>query len=368
MRTASLHARRRLCGDFPGTSRKTSSGPKARSFFANWADSSRATRKTRCGPKLSIRRENPADFERCSERPVAGGGTLRPAMELELHQLELRYEGLRRQGGRRERALLASLSELGQQAPVVVVPGEAGRFVLVDGYKRVRALRRLHRGLVLAVAWQLAEPEALLLARLMRTAEGDSALEQGWLLRELHERFGLASAELARRFDKSESWVSRRLALVRGLPEAIQELVRKGELSAHAAMKHLVPLARANRAECLELASAVAAHALSSRQVGTLCAAWAAGTPESRRLILRDPLLVLRAEEEARRPREKLPAERLKGDVAAIAGIARRARHLALSEPRARPGGAAEVELQAARVAAEADTAALFRTLKPEES
>lgn len=289
-------------------------------------------------------------------------------MELELHQLELRYEGLRRRDGRRERTLLASMSAIGQQTPVVVVVVGGGKYVLVDGYKRVRALEKLKRDTVRALEWGLAEPEALMLARLMRASESDSALEQGWLLKELHERFELTAGELARRFDKTTSWVSRRLALVRELPEAVQELVRAGELSAHAAMKHLVPLARANESGCLELAKAVAAQGLSSRQVGTLCAAWAAGTPESRRLIISDPLLVLRAEEEARRPKEKLPCERLKGDVAAIAGIARRARHYVLTEPHARPGGQAEVELQATRAAAEADTAALFRVLKEEST
>lgn len=213
---------------------------------------------------------------------------------------------------------------------MVVVEGEAGRYVLVDGYKRVRALQRLHRDTVSAISWALAEPEALLLERLMRTAEGDSPLEQGWLLRELHQRFGLSAGEMARRFDKSPSWVSRRLALVGELPEAVQELVRRGELAAHAAMKHLVPLARANPAECLQLAPALAARGLSSRQVAALCSAWAAGTAESRRLILADPLLVLRAEQETQRPRELTPADRLLSDVAAIAAISRRARRLLL--------------------------------------
>lgn len=284
-------------------------------------------------------------------------------MDLELHQLDLRYAALRRCDGRRERALLSSLSEVGQQAPVVVVEGEAGRYVLVDGYKRVRALQRLHRDTVSAIAWALAEPEALLLERLMRMAEGDSALEQGWLLRELHQRFGLSAVELARRFDKSPSWVSRRLALVGELPEAIQELVRKGELAAHAAMKHLVPLARANPAECLQLAPALAAHGLSSRQVAVLCRAWAAGSGESRQLILSDPMLVLRAEQETQRPRELSPADRLLSDVAAVAAIARRARRLLLD-------GAARlahtIELRGALGAAEADTAALFVLLRRE--
>ena len=286
-------------------------------------------------------------------------------MELELHQVDLRYAALRRRDGRRERALLSSLMDAGQQVPVIVVEEEAGtgKFILVDGYKRVRALERLQRDTVAAVAWSLSEPEALLLERLMRSADGDSALEQGWLLRELHERFGLSAGELARRFDKSTSWVSRRLALVRELPESVQELVRRGELAAHAAMKHLVPLARANPDECAQLAPALAAHGLSSRQVATLCVAWAAGSSESRRLILTDPLTVIRAEQEAHRPKELTAGQRLLSDVAAIAAIARRARRL-VGDGAARLAPA--VQMRGALGAAQADTAALFAVLGKE--
>ena len=128
-------------------------------------------------------------------------------MDLEFHQLDLRYERLRRRNPRRERLLLASVAETGQQLPVVVVEGgDEGRWVLIDGYKRVRALRRLARDTVRATAWVVSEAEALLLDRLMRTAESEGALEQGWLLRELHQRFGFSCEELARRFDKSKSW------------------------------------------------------------------------------------------------------------------------------------------------------------------
>lgn len=284
-------------------------------------------------------------------------------MELELHQVEQRYSALRRRDGRRERALAASLMEAGQQAPIIVVEGESGRYILVDGYKRVRALEKLHRDTVEAVVWAVSEPEALLLERLMRSAEGDSALEQGWLLKELHERFGLSAGELARRFDKTTSWVSRRLGLVRELPETVQELVRRGELAAHAAMKHLVPLARANAEECAQLAPVLAGHGLSSRQVATLCAAWATATPESRSLILQEPLMVLRAEQESRRPKELSPGQRLLSDVAAIAAIARRARRLV-------GDGAGQVvpaaELTGALGAARADTAALFAVIDKE--
>ena len=130
-------------------------------------------------------------------------------MELEFHQLDRRYEMLRTSCRKRDSRILASLNRHGQQLPVVVVAGgDEGRHILVDGYKRVRALRKLGHDTVRATCWDLSEDEALLLGQLMQSAESVSALEQGWLLCELRERFELTVEELARRFDRSLSWVS----------------------------------------------------------------------------------------------------------------------------------------------------------------
>jgi ParB-like chromosome segregation protein Spo0J len=281
------------------------------------------------------------------------------AVDLEVHQLDLRYQGLRRRSARKERAVLASLAEIGQQTPVVVViTTDEQHPVLLDGYKRVRALQQLRRDVVVATSWTLPEPDALLLERLMRAAEADSALEQGWLVRELCERFGLSLTELSRRFDKTPSWVSRRLALVRELPESIQDQVRSGQLQAHAAMKHLVPLARANRAQAQALAETCGARQLSTREVGVLCCAFRSGTAETRALILQSPEVVLRAQEQAGRPKEPLPPqERLLDDLGALMGIARRLTR------RLREGGwplAAGEELQRAAQSARAETERLF--------
>jgi ParB/RepB/Spo0J family partition protein len=166
-------------------------------------------------------------------------------MELEFHQLDPRYERLRMRQPAREQRLLASLADAGQQMPIVVVMAGA-LYVVVDGHKRVRCLRRLHRDTVAAVVWEMSEPEALMFRQLLRTDATDSAFEQGWLLRTLHEDHGVALDVLARRFDRSVSWVSRRLSLVRTLPETIQHHVHDGHLVAHAAMKYLVPLGGGN--------------------------------------------------------------------------------------------------------------------------
>jgi hypothetical protein len=191
---------------------------------------------------------------------------------------------------------VGSLAAIGQQVPVVVVHGEGPEhFVLVDGYKRVRALRRLGHDLVGATCWDLSEAEALVLDRLMRTGEGATALEQGWLLHELSVRFALSLEDLGRRFARSVSWVSRRLALVEELPDAIQAHVQRGALPAHAAMKYLVPLARANADACARLVTGVAGKGLTNREVGQLYAAWREGLPAIRERVLTAPLLFLKA-------------------------------------------------------------------------
>ena len=249
-------------------------------------------------------------------------------MDLEFHQLDCRYEALRKRDPRKERQLLASLAEHGQLQPVVVVAADA-RFILVDGYKRVRALTRLAQDTVRALCWAIDEPDALVLEQLMRAADPVGPLEQGWVLDALARRFGLALADLARRFDKTASWVSRRLALVRDLPEPIHDEVRAGRLAPHAAMKYLVPLARANPADCLRLVEAIAPHRLTTRQIGRLYQVYVTGPEPSRDLVLTDPLLVLRVTDDTPRvtlrPDASAP-EAFLTDLHILGAVARRAR------------------------------------------
>jgi len=248
-------------------------------------------------------------------------------MELELGQLELRYEALRTRSARRERRLLASIAEVGQQTPIVVVR-DAARHVVVDGYKRVRVLGHLRHDTVRATAWELVEADALVLERVLRAGDADSAIEQGWFLREMSERFGLCREELSRRFDRTPSWVSRRIALVGELPASVQGHVRSGAIGAHAAMKYLVPLARANTEDCARLADAIAPSRPSSRQMAELYATYASGNAEARELCVRSPLVVLHARAETSREGagERTPIEHLLDDVGIVNAVASRAR------------------------------------------
>ncbi len=244
-------------------------------------------------------------------------------MELELHQLELRYERIRKRAPLAERRLVGSLAEIGQQLPVIVL-SEAARFILIDGYKRVRALKRLAHDTVRATAWQMPEVEALLMERRLRCASED-AFDQAWLLAELRTRFALSLEELARRFERDKSWVSRRLALIQVLPISIQDNVRAGTLAAHAAMKYLVPLARANAAAATQLAEAIATLKPTSREIGALYAGWQGGTARTRELILETPQVYLQAQA-TQEPAAPSATQRWLNDLGALGGIARRAR------------------------------------------
>jgi len=198
-------------------------------------------------------------------------------MQLEFHQLDRRWEHLRAREPHRQRRLLASLAESGQQTPIVVVLSNdnSERYLVIDGHKRIAALQQLGRDTVEATVWPMSEAEALLLERSLRFSPQETALEQGWLLAEMEQCFGYSLEELARRFDRSVSWVSRRLALVELLPEAIQQQVREGELGAQLAMKYLVPVARVNLEHCERMAAAFVQHRCDTRQAGQLYAACA---------------------------------------------------------------------------------------------
>ena len=256
-------------------------------------------------------------------------------MQLEFHQLDRRWGHWRVREPHRQRRLLASLADSGQQTPIVVVvsKGNRDRYLVIDGHKRVAALEQLGRDTVEATLWSMSEAEALLLSNSLRSGPQESALEQGWLLAEMEQRFGYGLDELARRFDRSVSWVSRRLALVELLPEAIQQQVREGKLAAQVAMKYLVPMARVKVEDCERMSAAFVKHRCDTRQAGQLYAAWRDGTRAVRERILTEPELFLKTQ---RQPPAAKPAaiEQVERDLDMVIAILRRAgRRLAEALP-----------------------------------
>ena len=184
----------------------------------------------------------------------------------------------------------------GQQVPVVVVRhGHVDRYVLIDGYARVAVLETLHADEVAAILWDLPEPHALALSHRLDHAQARSALEEGWLLRELERAHGMGLGALAVLLGRSRSWVSRRLGLVTTLPASVQDAVRAGRMSPYAAQKYLVPLARANGGDCEALVASLAPEPTTVRQMRELYVGYKRGDAEVRARIVAEPRLYLRA-------------------------------------------------------------------------
>lgn len=243
-------------------------------------------------------------------------------VELEIQHLELRYANLRVMDPGRVSRLTGSLAKDGQRSPVLVVAGT----VLVDGYHRVAALRRLGQDVLSAVELPVAEADALVMVWRLETARRKSALEEGWLLQELTGAHGRRASELALELRRPRSWVSQRLGLVQVLPEPVQEAVRSAKVPAQAAMKSLIPMARADAKGCARMVAALP-EPVTTRQVERLYTAWRSADATGRERIVAQPSLLLKAEEAL----SSVPPddeERLARDLEGVASLCRRARRL----------------------------------------
>lgn len=223
------------------------------------------------------------------------------SVDLNLAALDERYGRLRVKDRRRETQLLASLDEHGQQDAIVVVAEADGRYAVVDGHKRVRALRRLRRDTVKAVVWEAPAAEALAAAYRAASRPSYSAIEDGWLVYELHRVGRWDLSKTAAALGRSKSWASRRLGLIEELPECLAEAIAAGRVGAHAAANYLVPLPRGNGREGRQLVEKICALELSDRQIQALCAGYRAATAATRHKIAEDPARFLKALEAAGR-------------------------------------------------------------------
>lgn len=255
-------------------------------------------------------------------------------MQIELHQLDLTYEKLRIWDSARQARLMTWLANNDRLTPVLVVnadyQSEPVRYVLIDGYRRVRALHALKRDTVEALVLPLSEIEALLFAYHLYKTKPRTALEEGWFLKELKETHKLGLSQLALQCRRSPSWISRRLGLVRVLPDSVQSAVRAGKICPHAAAKVFVPLARANIENCERLAVAAVSmgQLLSSRQWEKLYSLWKTSDHDARNHIIQNPQLALKVDEELSIPEPPEP-EQTKSffhDLEVLGAISRRIR------------------------------------------
>ena len=225
-----------------------------------------------------------------------------PCLDLDLHRLELRFAGARLVEPRAVEGIARSIERGGQIVPCIAVadppvePGEGGgRLVLIDGYRRVAALRRLGRDTARVECWPCDLAEALLGLLARNQSRLFAAIEEALLLRELVHGLGLSQHEVARRSGRDASWVSRRLQLVLALPDAALVAVREGLLSNWAASRVVVPLARANAEHADRLLQALSGAPLSTRELRCWFEHYQGASRATRERLVSHPQLFVQA-------------------------------------------------------------------------
>src|SRR5580692_8463085 len=170
-----------------------------------------------------------------------------------------------------ERAMAKSLERYGQLSPVVVCL-RCGRYELIDGFKRLGAVRGLQQIDHLSARLMEADERTVKAAiyGLNRAGGRTRELEEAWIIHALVREDGMSQVEVAELLGRHKSWVCRRLALIERLGPKAKDDLRVGLLSPTAA-RQVVRLPEGNQAEVLE---AIRREALNTAELTGVVDLW----------------------------------------------------------------------------------------------
>jgi len=162
-----------------------------------------------------------------------------------------RYGVFRIVSPRADTAMVQSIRKYGQMMPVICVKGEGG-LELIDGFKRLRACRRLNqttlRVKTMGVSGRVCKAAII---QLNGSGRSINEMEEALVLQSLHRDDGLTQVEIAALLGRDKSWVSRRISLIERLSEEVQEDIRLGLISVITG-RELAKLPRGNQKEAAQ--------------------------------------------------------------------------------------------------------------------
>jgi ParB family chromosome partitioning protein len=167
--------------------------------------------------------------------------------------------------------LVHSIKELGVLQPIVVrsIAGEAGKYELIMGERRLRASKEAGLAKIPAVIRETADENMLRDALLENLHRSDlNPLEEASAYQQLLEDFGITQEELANRIGRSRPKITNSIRLLK-LPAEVQRKVAAGVLSAGHA-RALLSIEDSSRQ--LDLANKVINEGLSVRSLEEIVA------------------------------------------------------------------------------------------------
>jgi len=209
--------------------------------------------------------------------------------ETEIGSISKKYESFRLRDKNREKYLLESILEYGIREPLQCVHGERNeKYILLDGFKRLRCCSRLGLHMVPVVSLGSDEVSSILQLIRLSTERALSTVEQARFVDELHRCYGLTVSDIAARVERSKAWVSVRLGIIDEMSEEVREAVFSGRFPLRSYMYTLRQFTRVNRVSGREVNSfvrSVSGKGLSTRDIETLAYGYFRGGEDLKRQI-----------------------------------------------------------------------------------
>ena len=209
------------------------------------------------------------------------------ADEIEIRDVDLRYERCRLRDVRAERELLSDIAQRGIDRPLAGVTTDS-RWILLDGFKRFRCARKLGMGYVPRAS--LGANEATCIMAMLRgpAQKPLGFLEEARFLHELQHVHGMSLGEMAAALGRSKSWASMRLSALADMSDAVRDAIFRGTFPAYAFMHIVRPFMRMNgvdRRLIDEFVDVTSGRGFSVREIERLANAYFRGGDEIRREI-----------------------------------------------------------------------------------
>lgn len=216
---------------------------------------------------------------------------------LSLESLDERLQRYRLSQPQLERSMARSIQRYGQISPIVICIHDDD-YVVIDGFKRLRAARTL-QGFTSLNARRMDVDELgakAAIYNLNRIGSTCVELEESWIVHALVREDGLSQVEAAQLLGRHKSWVNRRLAMLERLCPAAQQELRLGLLRP-ALARQLTRLPMGNQDEALNTCRE---SSLTSTELsGVVDLLLASSTSEQTEFVLSDPRKALRQSDES---------------------------------------------------------------------
>lgn len=190
--------------------------------------------------------------------------------------------------------LAESIGSEGQHKAIIIQFKTKGeKYPVIDGECRIKAMRLLKQGSIRAEVWNVSDEEAMFYAMRINQMHGKrlEPLEEALHIKKTMEKYSLTQQQICVKYKRSQTWVSKRLGLLKTLSSRVQEKIIRRRINLSKA-EELLPLNMTQQEQILDFVVREQPSVKETRFIAQL----AKKSPEKAERLARKDRLHLQAE------------------------------------------------------------------------